>query len=230
MKTKIIQFKLKNPYKSDEIITQEVHLSEDLHFDYSKSKWIAVDAEFLGLNMQRDSICSIQIASADPESPNRQRAEIVSVYNRKATKKLKELFTSDKLKIFHVFSADVAMISKYIDQLISGPFYDTKVAAKVAWTNANRFSKTEMIKNFIDPNYQMDPFSQSLWELPVEKWTEKMIKYAIYDVLYLHPIMLKMNAIAKNRDREKILKTAMDLLPSIGELHRNGFDTDIFKF
>ena len=230
MDKNVFKFKINNPYKPDEILEQEVLLSNSLQYDYSNTDWIAVDAEFLGLNLYRDALCSIQISSADPDKKERQRVEIVHVYNQNPDKKLGALFNSDKLKIFHVFSSDLAMLSKYFGKSVVGPFFDTKIATKIAWTNSNKFSKTELIKTFIDPKYDSQEYSNARWELNVSKWNPKMVKYASMDVLYLHPIMNKLKDMAKERNRLELVQTAMEAIPLLSKLYSNGFDVDVFKF
>lgn len=228
------QIKLRNPYKPDEVLQQAILLSGELQYDYSQSEWIAVDAEFLGLHSYRDSLCCIQIASMDPEDDTRQRVEIVYVYgneqNVNQNQRLRELFTSDILKIFHVFSSDIVMISRFLGVNLAGPFFDTKVAAKIAWTNSNKASKTEIIKNFIDPKYQGLELGSALWEKPIDKWTEKMISYSAEDVLYLNAMKTRLTEIAKNRGRKEILDSSMKAIEKLVPLYVGGFNVDVFKF
>lgn len=230
MNKREFSFKINNPLKPDEVLNQQVILSNSLQYDYSKSEWISIDAEFLGLNLFRDKLCSVQIASVDPKDSSRQRVEIVEIYDKKPDAKLVSLMESKMLKIFHVFSSDIAMISRYLKVNVEGPFFDTKIAAKIAWTNSHTASKTELIKSFIDPKYDLQEMSNSLWELEVEKWTPKMIQYASIDVLYLRPIMKKLQQIAENRGRTSLIESAMKAVPFIAELYKAGYDTDVFKF
>lgn len=222
-------FKLRNPYKPDEIIDQKVVLSDSLQYDYSQSGWISVDAEFLGLNYFRDDLCTIQIASEEPGEKERQRVEIVKVAN-KANEQLRKLFTSDKLKIFHVFKMDIPMIGKALDTNVKGPFYDTKIASKIAWTNARTFSKTEFIKSFIDPKYEQKELYSARWELDIEKWTNQMIEYASIDALYLFRMKQKLDEIAKDRGRETTVQNAMEAIEHIANVYKDGFDFEVFNF
>lgn len=223
-------FKLNNPYKPDEKITQEVVVSNKLQYDYSSSDWIAIDAEFLGLNLSRDALCTIQISSPDPEDELLQRVEIIYVYKQEIDQNLKELLTSDKLKIFHVYSSDIPMLNQYLDLEVTGPIFDTKVAAKIVWTNSQNTSKTSLIKNFGDPTYQKMEEGNSLWEMHPDKWPSKMIEYASLDVLYLNSIRQKLNQIAEMRGRRDLLDEAMSLLPKLGKLHQHGYDLSIYRF
>ncbi len=223
-------FKLKNPYKPDEKITQEVSISNKLQYDYSKSKWISVDAEFLGLNMCRDALCTIQIASSDLNDDLKQRVEIIYVYNQKIDPKLKKLLESNILKIFHVFSLDIPMLNKYLDIEIKGPVFDTKVAAKIVWTNCQLTNKTSLIKNFADPDFMNLEESGAKWELEPEHWSNKMIEYASLDVLYLNSIRLKLEEMAKRRNRVEVLHKALEALPILGAVYEQGYDLSVYDF
>lgn len=232
---KSFSFRLNNPYKPDEVITQEGVISNTLQYDYSDSEWIAVDGEFLGLNLYRDALCSIQIASPDPAHKERQRVEIVQVYGQKGldnelNTKLSELFTGKATKIFHVFSADITMLNRYLGLKVTGPIFDTKVATKLVWTNARSTGKSEFIKTFVDPDYEPIHLANARWELPINRWSEKMLKYGSLDVLYLNPMKLKLEQMASDRGRAKVLKAAMEAVPALSSVISEGFGLDVFEF
>jgi ribonuclease D len=234
---KEFSFRLNNPYKPDEVITQNGVISNKLQYDYSDSEWIAVDSEFLGLNLYRDALCSIQIASPDKDNKEKQRLEIVQLFSIKDKQEVEsvkadliKLFTGNSTKIFHVFSADITMLNRYLKTKVTGPIFDTKVATKIVWTNARSTGKSEFVKTFIDPDFEPIHLANARWELPVNKWSEKMLKYASLDVLYLQPMQAKLLQMAKDRNRFDVVNEAMSSIPGISSVISDGFDLDIFQF
>ncbi len=225
-----VKFNLNNPYKPDEIVAQEVLVSDKLQYSYDKASWISLDAEFLGLNINRDALCSVQIASEDPTEVERQRVEIVYTYQQKVDEDLRTLLRSDIIKIFHVFSSDMPMLMKYFGTDIRGDIFDTKIASKIVWTNSQNSSKTNLIKSLIDPHYQKLEKGDSRWEIEPKNWSEEMIEYAAKDVLYLNPLMIKFEKIAKDRNRSEILNESMKTLPVLSKLILNGYDLDVYQF
>lgn len=227
---KNLKFKVNNPYKPDELIQQEVIVSDKLHYNYTDTPWVSIDAEFLGLNLNRDALCSVQIASPDPDHKERQRVEILYTYNQLPDGNLIKLLRSNTEKIFHVFSSDMPMLMKYTGQNINSPIFDTKVASKIVWTNSRSNSKTNLVISLVDPRYKKLEEGDSRWELEPENWSDKMIEYAAKDVLYLHPVKLKLEKIAQDRQRLEILNESMKTLPTLAKLILQGYDLDVYHF
>ena len=82
----------------------------DLPEDLSLGNIIAVDGEFMGLNVNRDPLCLIQISSGKSDAHIVQLDR--SSYN---APNLKKLLSDDKVtKIFHYGRADMAHIKYYL--------------------------------------------------------------------------------------------------------------------
>ena len=88
---------------------------------------IAVDGEFMGLDLRRDPLCLIQLSSGNSE------AHIVQ-FDRKTYNcpNLINLLADDKItKIFHYGRADIAHIKYYL-KTETNNILDTKIASKLA--------------------------------------------------------------------------------------------------
>ena len=99
----------------------------DLPDDLSLGNLLAVDGEFMGLNVGRDPLCLIQISSGKSD------AHIIQ-FDRKnynAPNLVKLLVDKNVTKIFHYGRADLAHIKYYL-QTDTNNVLDTKIASKLA--------------------------------------------------------------------------------------------------
>ena len=181
----------------------------DLPEDLDLGNIIAVDGEFMGLNVKRDPLCLIQISSGNSE------AHIVQ-FDRKnyiCPNLKKILFDKNVTKIFHYGRADMAHIKYYL-KTDTNNILDTKIASKLARSYSDSHSLKTLIKEFINidisKQFQSSDFGGEL--------TSAQLKYCANDVLYLHKIHEELNKILirENRinlynDCLKFLKTRVDL-------------------
>ena len=181
----------------------------DLPEDLNLGNTIAIDGEFIGLNVHRDPLCLIQISSGKSD------AHIVQLdrknYNAPNLKKI--LNNKNICKIFHFGRADLAHIRHYLNIDVEN-ILDTKIASKLGRTWSDSHSLKTLIKEFINidisKQFQTSDFGGEL--------TSAQIKYCANDVVYLHKIHEELNKILirENRidlynDCLKFLKTRVDL-------------------
>ena len=117
----------------------------DLPDDLKLGNLIAVDGEFMGLNVARDPLCLIQICSGNSET------HIVQ-FDRKAYNcpNLTKLLVDEKItKIFHYGRADMAHIKYYL-KTETNNILDTKIASKLARSYSDSHSLKTLIKEFIN--------------------------------------------------------------------------------
>ncbi|MBP9759204.1 hypothetical protein KBD45_05910 [Candidatus Dojkabacteria bacterium] len=226
-------FKLKNPYRLDQEIKQTVHISgSDCILDYSKSPWVAMDTEYLSFNTLLDKLCTIQIASkAEPDS-DEIRVEILFVYDEQPGEKLKELLNNENIeKIFHVFSSDMPRIENFAQTRIKGKIFDTKVAAKIAWTNSQSHGMKRLLKMFIDPNFeQKETELMADFEIGPDNWSDNQIYYMMQDVLYLDALKQKIMKMADRRGKLELVKEVMTMLPVVSELYKKGYSESVLGY
>ena len=181
----------------------------DLPDDLKLGNIIAVDGEFMGLNVKRDPLCLIQISSGD------SNAHIVQ-FDREnyQAPNLVKILNNDKItKIFHYGRADLAHIKYYL-KTETNNILDTKIASKLARSYSDNHSLKVLIKEFINidisKQFQSSDFGGDL--------TTAQLKYCANDVIYLHQIHEELNRILIRENRIelytnclKFLKTRVDL-------------------
>ena len=117
----------------------------DLPDDLNLGNVIAVDGEFMGLNVRRDPLCLIQISTGNAD------AHIIQLdrtnYN---APNLSKVLASDTItKIFHYGRADIAHIKYYL-KINTNNILDTKIASKLARSYSDNHSLKTLIKEFIN--------------------------------------------------------------------------------
>ena len=181
----------------------------DLPEDLDLGNIIAVDGEFMGLNVKRDPLCLIQISSGKSD------AHIIQLdRSNYYAPNLNKLLTNEKItKIFHYGRADMAHIQYYL-KIKTKNILDTKIASKLARSYSDSHSLKTLIKEFINidvsKQFQSSDFGGKL--------SPAQLKYCANDVLYLHKIHEELNNILIREGRIdlytdclKFLKTRVDL-------------------
>ena len=114
----------------------------DLPDDLDLGNVIAVDGEFMGLNVRRDPLCLFQLSSGNSD------AHIVQLDRSKyeAPNLSKILNNSNIIKIFHYGRADIAHIKYYL-KTETNNILDTKIASKLARSYSDNHSLKRLSKN-----------------------------------------------------------------------------------
>ena len=181
----------------------------DLPEDLDLGNVIAVDGEFMGLNVKRDPLCLIQISSGNSDAHIIQLNR--SNYN---APNLSRILSDDSIiKIFHYGRADIAHIKYYLKTETKN-ILDTKIASKLARSYSDSHSLKTLIKEFINidisKQFQSSDFGGDL--------SPAQLKYCANDVVYLHKIheelskiLIREKRISLYNDCLKFLKTRVDL-------------------
>ncbi len=181
---------------------------------------IAVDGEFMGLDVRRDPLCLLQISSGNSD------AHIVQLnrenYN---APNLTKLFIDEKItKIFHYGRADVAHIKYYL-KADTVNILDTKIASKLARSYSDNHSLKTLIKEFINVDiskqFQSSDFGGEL--------TPAQLKYCANDVIYLHKIHDELQKILIREKRMNLYKDCLKFLKTRVELDLAMFKEDIWS-
>ena len=181
---------------------------------------VAVDAEFMGLNVKRDPLCLIQVSSGNSD------AHIVQ-FDRKTynTPNLIKLLTNKNItKIFHFGRADLCHIKHYLKVNVEN-ILDTKIASKLARSYSDNHSLKTLIKEFINidisKQFQSSDFGGEL--------TEKQLQYCANDVIYLHKIHSKLNKILVREKRLDLYNSCLKFLKTRVDLDLASFKDDIWS-
>jgi len=192
----------------------------DLPDDLKLGNVLAVDGEFMGLNVKRDPLCLIQISTGYSD------AHIVQFDrdNYKAPNLVKILSDEKITKIFHYGRADMAHIKYYL-KTDTNNILDTKIASKLARSYSDNHSLKTLIKEFlnidISKQFQSSDFGREL--------TPAQLKYCANDVLYLHKIHDELNMILERENRIKLYHESLKFLKTRVELDLALFKEDIWS-
>ena len=193
---------------------------KDLPDDLNLGNVIAVDGEFMGLNVRRDPLCLIQVSSGKND------AHIVQLdrSNYKAPNLIKIFADDDVTKIFHFGRADIAHIKYYL-KTETNNILDTKIASKLARSYSDSHSLKTLIKEFVNidisKQFQSSDFGGEL--TPAQK------KYCANDVIYLHKIHNELEKILKREKRVELYKDCLKFLKTRVDLDLALFKDDIWS-
>ena len=192
----------------------------DLPDDLNLGNVLAVDGEFMGLNVSRDPLCLIQISSGNSD------AHIVQFdrQNYVAPNLVKILNDENITKIFHYGRADIAHIKYYLNTDTNN-ILDTKIASKLARSYSDNHSLKNLIKEFINidisKQFQSSDFGGEL--------TPAQLKYCANDVVYLHKIHEGLSNILERENRIELYKDCLKFLKTRVELDLALFKDDIWS-
>ncbi len=191
----------------------------DLPDDLNLGNVIAVDGEFMGLNVRRDPLCLVQISSGKSD------AHIIQLdrSNYKAPNLIRILSDDSITKIFHFGRADLAHIKYYL-KTETNNILDTKIASKLARSYSDNHSLKTLIKEFlnvdISKQFQSSDFGGEL--------TPAQLKYCANDVIYLHKIHEELIKILDRENRIELYKECLKFLKTRVELDLALFRDDIW--
>ncbi|WP_435088534.1 ribonuclease D [Candidatus Pelagibacter bacterium nBUS_29] len=192
----------------------------DLPDDLDLGNLIAVDGEFMGLNVRRDPLCLIQISSGNSD------AHIIQ-FDRKnynAPNLTKLLTDENTTKIFHYGRADMAHIKYYL-KTDTNNILDTKIASKLARSYSDSHSLKTLIKEFVNidisKQFQSSDFGGEL--------SPAQLKYCANDVMYLHKIHEELNKILERENRIDLYKDCLKFLKTRVNLDLALFKDDIWS-
>ena len=192
----------------------------DLPDDLKLGNVLAVDGEFMGLNVRRDPLCLIQISSGNSD------AHIVQ-FDRKnynAPNLAKILNDENIVKIFHYGRADMAHIKYYL-KIDTNNILDTKIASKLARSYSDSHSLKTLIKEFanvdVSKQFQSSDFGGVL--------SPAQLKYCANDVIYLHKIHEELNKILERESRVKLYQDCLKFLKTRVDLDLALFKDDIWS-
>jgi ribonuclease D len=181
---------------------------------------IAIDTETLGLNPYRDRLCLAQISEGDG------RAALVQFAGTHEAPELKRLLADESvLKIFHFGRFDMAVLKHNLG-VMPRPVYCTKVASRLARTFTDRHGLKDLCKELL--GIELSKQQQSS-DWGAAELTQEQLNYAASDVLHLHALREKLDAMLRREGREGLARACFEFLPVRAELDLRGW-SDIDPF
>lgn len=193
----------------------------DLPGDADFGDCVAIDTETLGLVPQRDRLCVVQLSRGDGS------ADIVQIApGQTQAKNIARILADPKItKLFHFARFDVAILFKSFG-VMAAPVYCTKVASKLARTYTDRHGLKDLTRELLGVELSKQQQSSD-WGL--ETLSDAQISYAASDVLHLHALRERLDAMLKREGRLELARACFDFLPTRARLDLLGWaDEDIF--
>ena len=193
---------------------------KDLPDDLELGNVLAVDGEFMGLNVRRDPLCLIQISTGNND------AHIVQLDRStyEAPNLVKILADEKTTKIFHYGRADLAHIKHYL-KTETNNVLDTKICSKLSRKYSDNHSLKTLIKEFINidisKQFQNSDFGGEL--------TQAQLKYCANDVIFLHKIHDELFKILEREKRVDLYKDCLKFLNTRVDLDLALFNEDIWS-
>lgn len=194
----------------------------DLPAGLSFPKGVAIDTETLGLRPHRDRLCLVQLSSGNND------AHLVQFDGKDwSAPRLKALLADPGvLKIFHFARFDLAVLERYLG-VMTGPVWCTKIASKLVRTYTDRHGLKDLAAEIL--GLEMSKQQQSS-DWAAETLTQQQLAYAASDVLHLHQLKARLEAMLARDGRTALAEAAFGFLPTRARLDLAGFeDTDIFS-
>tara|TARA_B000000609_G_C24090412_1_gene302594 strand:- start:254 stop:865 length:612 start_codon:yes stop_codon:yes gene_type:complete len=199
---------------------QTILHKNDLSDGIDFSNIIAADCEMMGLQPNRDPLCLIQLFDGEGD------CHLVQFLNKDySSPNLKKILSSDRLFIFHYARHDLAAIKHDLNIMIKN-VYCTKISSKIARTYSQGHGYKDLCRELLNVDISKKQQSSD-WSNP--NLSKEQINYAKTDVLYLHAIREKLDEILVRQNRQQLVKSCIDFLPTRVELDLKGWNNDIFS-
>ncbi len=182
---------------------------------------VAVDSETMGLIPHRDPLCVVQLSAGDGN------AHLVQL-DRKTydAPRLKALLADTKvLKIFHFARFDVAAFKQWLG-VETAPVYCTKIASKLCRTYTDRHGLKDVCRELLGVDVSKQQQSSD-WG--ADQLSDAQVDYAASDVLHLHALREKLDAMLAREGRMDLAEACFEFLPNRAALDLAGWpEVDIF--
>ena len=196
----------------------------DLPDDLDLGPVIAVDTETLGLKLVRDRLCLVQLSAGDGTAHLVQYASggegAYEAPNLKAM-----LSDPARLKLFHFGRFDLAVLRRDLG-VMAAPVYCTKIASKLVRTFTDRHGLKDLCRDLLGVEISKQ---QQTSDWGAAKLSDQQLEYAASDVLFLHDLKTRLDAMLERQDRTELAAQCFEFLPTRAELDLAGWeDVDIF--
>src|SRR5262249_39063153 len=176
---------------------------------------VAIDTETMGLNPHRDRLCVVQLSNGDGS------ADVVQIPKDHAdAPNLKALLANPKItKIFHFARFDIAVLYHTFG-VMPEPIYCTKIASRLTPTYPDRHGLKDLVRELL--NIELSKQQQSS-DWGSSSLSEAQLAYAASDVLHLHALRERLDAMLAREGRTELAKSCFQFLPTRAKLDLGGW-------
>ena len=195
---------------------------QDLPDNVDLGDTIAIDTETRGLNITRDRLCLVQVSSGNGD------AHLIQFdgQNWNAPNLTKQLGDNNRLKIMQYARFDIAIVKHYLGVDMTN-VYCTKIASKLVRTYTDRHGLANLCRELLGIEISKQ---QQCSDWANSDLSRAQQEYAAADVLYLHDLKNKLDAMLIREERMHLAESAFTFLPTRAELDIMGFEPmDMFS-
>lgn len=176
---------------------------------------VAIDSETMGLQPHRDRLCVVQLSAGDGD------AHLVKfragAYEAPRLKAL--LADPNCLKIFHFARFDVAAFQHWLG-VSTTSIYCTKIASRLCRTYTDKHGLKDLAREVLGVDLSKQQQSSD-WGAPT--LSDAQIDYAAADVLYLHALRDRLDAMLAREGRTALAAACFAFLPARAALDLLGW-------
>ena len=188
---------------------------------------VAVDTETMGLDPHRDRLCLVQLSGGDGIAHLVQLVPVSLGGRGYDCPNLARLLADpDTIKLMHFARFDVAVLQHALGIRVA-PVKCTKIAAKLVRTFTDRHGLKDLCRELlgVELSKQQQTSDWGAVELASEQ-----LAYAASDVLHLHALWAKLEALLRREGRLDLAEACFEFLPARARLDLLGWETpDIFQ-
>jgi len=183
---------------------------------------VAIDTETMGLDPHRDRLCVVQL------SPGDGSADVVQIAAGQTKAPNIERLLADKsiVKIFHYARFDLGTMAKTFG-VMAEPVYCTKIASRLARTYTDKHGLKDLTREVLGVDLSKQ---QQLSDWGSDALTDAQVSYAATDVLHLHALRERLDAMLAREGRAELAAACYRFLPDRVRLDLAGWAVeDIFS-
>jgi ribonuclease D len=183
---------------------------------------VAIDTETLGLVLNRDRLCLVQLSRGDGT------AHVVQIATgQKHAPNIERLLADRNVtKLFHYARFDIAILYKGFG-VMAAPLYCTKIASRLTRTYTDRHGLKDLVRELLGIDLSKQQQSSD-WAAAT--LSDAQLAYAASDVLHLHALRAKLDVMLAREGRSELAAACFGFLPTRAKLDLLGWvDSDIFS-
>jgi ribonuclease D len=176
---------------------------------------LAIDTETMGLDPHRDRLCVVQL------SPGDGSADVIQIPPgaSEAPNLTKLLVDGAILKIFHFARFDLGILQQRLG-IMPAPVYCTKIASRLARTYTDKHGLKDLVRELLGVELSKQ---QQLSDWGAAALTDAQVAYAAADVLHLHALKEKLDAMLVREGRADLAAACFRFLPDRARLDLGGW-------
>jgi ribonuclease D len=181
----------------------------------------AIDTETMGLEPHRDRLCVVQL------SPGDGSVDVVQIPREPggAPHLAALLIDPAVLKIFHYARFDLGILQRSLG-VMPEPVYCTKIASRLARTYTDKHGLKDLVREVLGVDLSKQ---QQLSDWGAEELSDAQVAYAASDVLHLHALRDRLDAMLAREGRSDLAAACFRFLPDRVRLDLAGWAAeDVF--